>query len=291
MIAQMPPVLKYPGAKWRIADWIMDHMPSHESYVEPFFGSGAILFRKAPSRIETVNDLDGSVVHFFKVCREQPEALARAVYLTPWAREEYNLSEFHADGELPDDVERARQFAVRSWMAMGSCMSRKTGWRHTTGKKTDGGPDNPKLWGRMPEQIVQIGTRLLAVQIENRPALNIIQRFDGPHALLYVDPPYLPETRTAHRDQYRFEMTVEDHRDLLEALTRHRGMILLSGYDSGLYQSTLADWHLFQRAAVAERGAKRTECLWLNPLAMERLCQQQTVRNQLSVFEEQEATP
>ena len=64
-------VLKYPGSKWRIADWIIALMPPHKSYLEPFFGSGAVFFRKDPSRIETINDLDGEIVNLFRVIRER----------------------------------------------------------------------------------------------------------------------------------------------------------------------------------------------------------------------------
>lgn len=282
--AESAPTLKYPGAKWRIAEWILGYMPAHESYLEPFFGSGAVLFNKQPSRIETINDLDGGVVHFFKTCREQPEELARALALTPYARSEYNAADFHDDG-MVGDVERARQFAVRSWMAMGSCMSGKTGWRHTTGKVLDGGPDNPKLWSRMPQQVIRIAERLRAVQIENRPALDVIRRFNGPNVLMYIDPPYVLDTRTAHRNQYRYEMSNMDHHKLLRALKRTKAMVMLSGYDSALYRSELSGWHVFTKAVVAERGSQRTEYLWLNAAAWESARDADQIPGQVSLFD------
>lgn len=76
---KMKPVLKYPGSKWRLADWIVSLMPPHKSYLEPFFGSGAVFFKKSPSRIETINDLDGEIINLFRCIREQPEELMRAV--------------------------------------------------------------------------------------------------------------------------------------------------------------------------------------------------------------------
>ena len=82
-------IIKYPGAKWSIADWIVSLMPPHKSYLEPFFGSGAIFFTKPRSRIETINDMDGEIVNLFRVVRDMPEALERAVALTPYSREEY----------------------------------------------------------------------------------------------------------------------------------------------------------------------------------------------------------
>lgn len=87
----MKSVLKYPGSKWRIADWIVSNMPPHDIYVDPFFGSGAVFFSKPESRLEVLNDIDGNVVNFFKVCRDHPDDLARLLALTPYAREEYDF--------------------------------------------------------------------------------------------------------------------------------------------------------------------------------------------------------
>lgn len=269
----MQPILKYPGAKWRLSNWIIGHMPPHEGYLEPYAGSLAVLLNKPPSRIETVNDLDGSIVRFFRTCRERPDELAAAISLTPWARDEYKAAELEDNAAL-DDVEAARQFLVRAWMAFGSCMSEKTGWRHTTGKKKDGGPDNPKLWGRLPQLVQEVAERLMQVQIENRPALDTIKRLDGPEMLIYADPPYVRETRTAHSDQYRFEMTDNDHKELLQTLNNSKSMILLSGYDCELYRDTLSSWTVKAINTQAERGARRQECLWINPVAAERLAGQ-----------------
>lgn len=125
--ADVKPVLKYAGAKWRIADWISGFFPPHEIYLEPFFGSGAVFFRKAPARLETINDIDGNVVNLFRVLREQPEQLAALIELTPWARDEY-YSSYEKTGE---PVEDARRFLVRCWQAFGTMTAARTGWRHS----------------------------------------------------------------------------------------------------------------------------------------------------------------
>ncbi len=260
----MYPILKYPGAKWRLAPWVLSHMPPHESYLEPYFGSGAIFFLKEKSRIETINDLDGEVVNFFRVCRDYPAELANAVSLTPWAREERDAA---YQPEAVSDIERARRFAVKCWMTFGAFPAKSNGWRHTTGKMKDGGPDNPTLWGRLPECIAEAAGRLMQAQIENRPALEVVRAHDGPQVLIYADPPYLRQTRTASGDAYNHEMTDADHVALLLALKEHKGMVLLSGYDSGLYRDMLPGWTCKQANTTAERGAKRTECLWINEAA------------------------
>lgn len=85
----MKAILKYPGSKWRIADEIVKRIPEHHSYLEPFFGSGAVFFNKEPSDIETINDLDNEIPNLFRCIRDDPEKLAARVTLTPYSRYEY----------------------------------------------------------------------------------------------------------------------------------------------------------------------------------------------------------
>nr|DAI02519.1 MAG TPA: DNA adenine methylase [Caudoviricetes sp.] len=264
----MKPILKYPGAKWKLSRWIISNFPPHESYLEPYFGSGAVFFNKIPARIETINDIDGAVVQFFKTCRDHPDDLARAIEMTPWARDEFENAALRAEA---DDVERARQFAVRSWMSFGARLEVSRSWRHSTGARINGGPDNPKLWNRCPDIVYEVARRLKEAQIENRPALDVITAHNGPAVLIYADPPYLRSTRTLKGDQYRHEMTQSDHVDLLKALKAHTGMVIISGYDNELYQDTLAGWKVLHQATVAERGVRRVEALWLNPATTDAL--------------------
>ena len=258
----MNPILKYPGAKWRIADWIIDRMPQHVGYVEPYFGSGAVFFNKPKSRIETINDIDGSVVNFFRVCREKPDELSYALSLTPWSREEFLASDFIAS-EI-GEVEAARQFMVRCWQAFGARTGTKTGWRHSVGGTERYGPENPKIWKRLPERVWQVGERLMDAQIENLPAIDVIRKNNGKQVLIYADPPYVKNTRTLKGDQYRYEMKDTDHYELLDTLKKHDGMVMLSGYDCEMYRDMLTGWRMESIKTRAERGAMRTECLWMN---------------------------
>lgn len=265
------PILKYPGAKWRMAEWIIERMPPHVGYVEPYFGSGAVFFNKKPSEIETINDIDGHVIRFFRTCRDKPDELARAIALTPWSRKEFLQSDF-CDGST-DDVEAARQFAVRCWQTFGARTKCKTGWRRTTAKSINHGPDNPKMWLRLPEIVFEVGERLMDAQIDNRPALDVIRENDGEEVLIYADPPYVSATRSMHGDQYTYEMSDCDHEQMLNVLKAHSGMVMLSGYDCELYRDMLTGWSIESVKTKAERGAIRTEYLWMNRAAQERSAQ------------------
>lgn len=252
--AAIKPVLKYPGAKWRLSKWIVEHLPPHEIYLEPYFGSGAVFFNKQPARLETVNDIDGNVVNLFRVLREEPERLAQIVELTPWARDEY----FSSYGKTGDSIEDARRFLVRCWQAFGTVTGSKTGWRHSA---TGRCPVMPQQWDTVPERIIAAAQRLKAAQIENMDAVQLIKKYNDPKCLVYADPPYVPETR--RKNIYAEEMTEAQHVDLLEALQMHSGAAVISGYDHPLYNEFLKGWQRVDKHALAERGQTRTEVIWI----------------------------
>lgn len=258
----MKPVLKYPGAKWRIAEWIISHIPEHHTYLEPFFGSGAVLFNKPVSRIEVVNDLDNDVVNLFRLIRDEPEKLARLVEATPYARAEYDLC--FDNPTDPDPHEQARRFLVKCWMGYGfRTNGRKVGWKNDVqGREKAYALSN---WTRLPDWMMAATTRLKEIQIENRPAVEVIKRFRYPNVLIYADPPYLLATRTSK--QYKHEMTDTDHAELLDALINHNGPVILSGYQSEFYQNALEGWKSEQIGTFAEGGLARTETIWLNQAA------------------------
>lgn len=254
----IPRILHYPGSKWSMAEWIISHMPEHETYLEPFFGSGAVLFSKERSQLETVNDIDGDIVILFRVIRERPDELAHAIRWTPHSREEYYLSYEDAS----DELERARRLIVRLWQGRGGKTAHRTGWRSMIEAN---GPLPGKEWLRFPEKVAVVAERLKGVQIENQHTLELLPRYRRPNVLIYADPPYVLATRTT--SSYRYEMTEADHAELLDALDQHPGPVLLSGYAHPLYDDRLRHWRRETKKAKAEAGAAREEVLWINPVA------------------------
>ena len=234
-------------------------MPPHEVYCEPFFGSGAVFFNKQPVGNETINDKDHNVANLFAVIRDKPTELSRALKLTPYARVEYNNSFEMLERQL-SDVERARLFMVRCWMARGGKTSDKTGWRHnvnpiSTHATTD--------WDELPRRIQDYTERLKFAQIECKPAVEVIKTHNYESCLIYADPPYVLTTRT--KRHYANEMADDDHIELLQVLNEHTGYVLLSGYDSVLYNDLLVGWSKVEKLAKTEFAQKKKEVLWLNP--------------------------
>lgn len=256
----MRAIIKYPGAKWSIAEWIISKFPEHHSYLEPFFGSGAVLFIKERSRIETVNDLDGDVVNLFEWIRNDPEQLAKCIYLTPYSRDVYEQA-WVAQYTEKDPFMRAVYFYIRMMMGHGFRLTgEKVGWKNDVqGREA---AYAARHWCQLPDMIMEAAERLRGVQIENRPAIEVISRFNYPNVLIYADPPYLLSTR--HGRQYRCEMSEADHIDLLTALIAHRGPVVLSGYKSPLYEEVLSNWHTETINVRNQLAAPRTEVIWTN---------------------------
>lgn len=251
----MKSVLKYPGAKNRLAHWICRYIPEHDVYLEPFAGSLAILFNKPRSHIETVNDLDGEVTNFFRILRDRGNELEQLISLTPFSRREYE----NAYELCEDELEMARRFAVKCWMGFGCGNLYRNGFKSGQQKNS---PNPARAWCELPETIKLAEERLKGVQIENLPATDLIKRYDTQDVFIYADPPYLHGTRKNYL--YKHEMSNEDHKKLLNLLIKHPGKVLLSGYDNDLYNNMLCGWNKVQKETLAEGGRKRTETLWMN---------------------------
>ena len=255
---KMNAIMKYPGSKWSIANWIISFFPEHHSYLEPFFGSGAVLFNKPRSNIETANDLDGNVANLFDWIRKDPERLAHEIYWTPYARQVYE----DAFASFPENsFERAVNFYIRLNMGHGfRTNGEKVGWKNDVQGREKAYASQD--WCNLPDKIMQAAERLRGVQIENKPALELIPRFNYPNVLIYCDPPYVLKTR--HGKQYRHEMDDKGQQDLLDALLAHKGKVLLSGYDNDLYNGRLRGWYREETVCYSQVCSKKREVLWMN---------------------------
>ncbi len=261
----MNAILKYPGAKWKIADFIVEKIPEHNFYLEPWFGSGAVFFNKPPSKHEIINDIDGLVVNFFEVCRDYPDELIEKIQLTPFARDEFmSVQEEHAGEEIHltgDKIEDARRFAVRCWMGFGSKLSDRVGFKVN---RQSNGPQNPKLWNRLPETIALAAERLKNAMIENGDAVDLIRKHNYADCFIYADPPYMFDVRSSTR-MYRHEMGErEQHVEMLEALKAHKGTVILSGYDNELYNEYLQGWNKAKINTTKTSSIPCTETIWMN---------------------------
>ena len=254
------------GGKFNHLDWLLPLLPKAHHYCEPFGGSGAVLLNRSPSPVETYNDLDGEVVNFFRVLREQKDELITQIAFTPFSREEY----FIAVSDLQHDMsplQRALRFFIRARQSRtGLAQTASLGrWANCKNTSRAGMSGVVSRWLGSVEGLPDIAMRLLRVQIENRPAKDVIALYDDEETLFYCDPPY-PHDSRGDTKSYSFEMTDADHLELSRSLNRVRGKAAISGYQCDLLNDLYADWNLHLARPKQSHAIKRMrqEALWTN---------------------------
>lgn len=268
--------LRYFGSKWRIAPWIISHLPVHGAFVEPYGGGAAVLLRKQPSPVEIYNDLDRGVVTFFKVLRDRPGELIRAIELTPFSRlEVLRALEARMRGDWEwelDELECARQFYLLSRQTQGGASRQHlSGWRLARTARRDN--DSLREWNKT-DHLWMAAARLKHVQIECDRALKVIERYDRADTLYVCDPPYVMSSRARdRRGMYKHDLADEEHRELAATLKSIRGMALVCGYPSPLYEELYGEWEYVTTKGINNAGKFTTECLWISPGAAEQAVQ------------------
>jgi DNA adenine methylase len=269
-MTSLKPPFTYFGGKLAIAEKIAALLPPHEHYVEPFAGSLAVLLAKKRSPMETVNDLDGNLMCFWRVLRDRPGDLERVCALTPHSRAEHENART-LDG---DDLERARKvWVLLTQGRAGHLPPVSSGWRHYQDPRGSGSSSMPDYLGSYIGRMGAAAERLRAVSLECRPAAELIERY-GRHGgvLIYADPPYLASVRTLNKGRcrgpdYAHELRTDDeHRELARSLRDARAAVVVPGYDSPLYGELYDGWHRAELAGVAGNGTStaRTEVIWSN---------------------------
>jgi len=254
------------GGKFSHLGWLLPLLPECHHYCEPFAGSAAVLLNREPAPVETYNDIDGEVVNFFRVLRNQKGRLIQAIALTPFSREEFSIAVTEPLEDI-SDLERARRFFVRARQARTGLAQTASLGRWANCKRTSraGMSGAVSRWLGSVDALPGIAERLLRVQIENRPAAEVITLYDAPDTLFYCDPPYPHESR-GDSNAYRFEMTDAGHKALARLLASIKGRAAVSGYRCDLMDTLYKDWRRFDAPPKQCHSVKkiRREALWMN---------------------------
>ena len=262
----------YYGSKQRISKKILEHLPPHYCWVELFCGSAAITLGKHPAKIEIINDLDQNIINVFRQLRDRPDELIKALTLTPYAREEYNVATYKMD-EATDELERARRFLVRAMMSINGVLGKTRGGFSFTNSYSRGGKEaRVNRWSNYPKRLEKVVNRLRGIRVESVDGIKFLQEFSNrPATLVYIDPPYLAKRSAG------YVVDVEDeefHIELLEQANISKCMILISGYNSEIYNDLLTEKNGWTKITVetstkSTTGSKfdRHEVLWINAAA------------------------
>lgn len=254
----------YFGGKFTYVDKLQQYFPIHFHFIDVFMGSMVVTLNKRPSNIDTANDINGDIVNFFRVLREQPEELISLLELTPVAREEFNNS---WDMTGISNLERARRFYVRirqSFCGMGAQRKNK-GWHMVKTQSRCKMGETVSRWRNAIEKLWPVIERLKSIQIENRDFREIIPVLDSETSFFYCDPPYHKEARCSFND-YMFEFSNKDHEDLAELLHGIQGKAMISGYDCKSMRELYSGWYIVKFPVKFNniRSTQAQECIWMN---------------------------
>ena len=256
----------YYGGKYYQLNWLLPLLPECHHFCEPFCGAAIVTLNREPSKVETINDLNGDVVNFFKVLRGNGNELIEKLRLTPYARDEF-VNAINYDGD--DDLERARCFYVRQRQGYSGLNHPRSSWSFI--KKKSGGEFPSLVQINAIEKLEPIIARLRYLQIDNRPAIDVIQRNDTADTLFYCDPPYASGSRVSAKDYGKYEMSDADHRELASVLHNVKGRVAISGYRCELYNELYGDWvrhdkgyHVRSSNKAKVETNRRVDSLWCN---------------------------
>jgi DNA adenine methylase len=259
------PLILYHGSKFKVADWVISFFPRHRIYLDLFGGSASVLIKKPRSEIEVYNDLDGEIVNLLKMARDRGEELAQKLCLTPYARDEFRDSFLPSD----DPLEQARKTIVRSFQGYGGASATPTrGGKASVGsfKVAYKHGNRPQVyWASVPDNLLAVNERLKGVCVENLDFRKALKRYGQKDALVYADPPYLPDVRDYGSD-YRHELSEQDHIELAKLLNEREGPAVVSGYQSELYEDLYKGWARKERTARCASNKKRVEVIWIKGL-------------------------
>ncbi|AYK08882.1 DNA adenine methylase [Brevibacillus laterosporus] len=222
------------GGKGKSAPQIIKYMPEHRVYAEPFGGAGNVLLQKYPSTHEIYNDIDGQLVNFLLIAREYPDKLQEACESLPYSRELYEKW-LHQD-QPEDSFEKAVRFFYlnRCGIVNGNGPgSYKTGWRHSISS----GQSPANGYQTACQLFKQYSERMKGVMIENTDYKTIIEKYDTPGTLFYIDPPYIGREK-----YYAGGFKEEDHRELAYILQNIEGKVIVSYYDDPLLLEIYPNW-------------------------------------------------
>lgn len=226
----MAGLFSYIGGKNRLANGIIEILPKHTTYVEAFAGGAQVFFRKEPSKIEVLNDLDGEIVNLYRVCQQHYEELLRYFRFVLVSRKWFGLLK-SSDPESLTDIQRAARYLYILRNCFASLVRNPVYHRNVVQ------PPSFNLTG-LPELIENAHKRLERVQLECAPYEEVLRRFDRPTTLFYLDPPYYG------RKLYRHNLDEADFATLADQLGKLKGTFVVSLNDVPEVRELFRDFYI-----------------------------------------------
>jgi DNA adenine methylase len=240
--------ITYYGGKQKLLKTIVEKIPSHTLYCEPFIGGAAVFFGKPQSEVEVINDTNKELMNFYRVCKEKFLDLQTLVRITLHSRSAHkDATTINENPHLFTDIQRA--WAVWVLSSQSFCSQLDGPWGYDKKKRTT----TLKIKNKREQFTEEISIRLQDTQLECADAIYIIQSRDTPDSFFYCDPPYF-NSDCGHYDGY----TIEDFEKLLKTLNQIKGKFLLSSYPSPILQKYAKEngWFMWSLESGVSVNAK-----------------------------------
>ena len=270
MSTKLRPPVKIHGGKFYLSSWIIGYFPKkyrEMDYVEPFVGGGSVFLSKerpVEGFEETINDIDPGIAAILWALRDEPNHFIGRLKRTKYTEGTFDRAIRKSASKIEDHMDHAVNEIILRRMSRGG-LKKAFAWSN---RMRGGQPGDVNAWDTIIEELPKIAERLQGVFVFNKPALEVVYAYNNENTLLYCDPPYLPDTRTA-QDAYEYEMSTDDHIDLANILLNFKGKVIISGYQSTLYKRLYKPWKCVQKkvanhASQSKTKAQKVECLWMN---------------------------
>lgn len=258
------------GFNGKLAKWIISNFPNHKHYVETCFGGGSVLLYKGKNKniSEVVNDIDKRLIGFWKVLANKSmfEDFYTRISFLPLSEDLFNEALKYEFGK--DDVEDAVQYFILNRQSrLGSNKNFVTLSKRRTRRGIN---EQVNSWLQAIDGLPELVDRLETVAIRNTTLVKLLRQEDTEDTLFYIDPPYLHQTR-GYKDAYKFEMTEDQHIEMLDELEKIEGKFVLSGYHSDLYKkyATRNGWRTHEMiishcSSTEKKKKNKTEVIWMN---------------------------
>lgn len=260
--------LGWTGGKFYIADWIVSLIPKHKIYVEPFFGAGWVFFKKPKSKIEVINDIDDRVYALFKVLSDEElfQSFVEKIWFVGASEKLYYEMLARLKSKELDLVDKAVAFFYVNRFAISGNLSENFAlWRSNKNKALS--------YEGVKDRLLAIHRRLRGVAVLNRDWKDVVLKYDSEETLFYLDPPYVLDTRPNSKGIYAYEMSNEEHKELVDICLRLKSKVILSGYKNKIYERLEEHgWVRLDREVVlssiavskGKKKPRRIESVWMN---------------------------
>lgn len=266
----MRSIIPWYGGKYYQFKELVKYFPQHWTFIDGFGGGGQVIMNKFPSKVEIYNDINSSLYNFYSVLKDESniDRLKYILTLSPYSNKEFENSNDYKDE--PDPVLSAAKFYIRLKQSFN--YSFKTWSMNKKPSRRGMAKVVSSYLHDIDEHLPKVIERLRQIQLMNEDFIEMMPKFSNDSYFIYLDPTYIPDARTA-KNVYEYEMTIQQHEDLLKAMLNNNSKIMISGYDSELYNDMLSNWRKIEignyvkRAALVKQTENKsigTEYIWIN---------------------------